>query len=97
MKRFITLFLVIAGMICIMGCSEKNESADKMYIELAQLTAEEEQIAALLGLDTKQRIFDFVLDDTVQTIQVNSYRLVDGEWKPVAAVRLFQIQKDELH
>ena len=80
MKRFITLFLVTIGMICIMGCSEKNESADKMYIEPAQLTAEEEQIAALLGLNTKQRIFDFVLDDTVQTIQVNSYRLVDGEW-----------------
>lgn len=80
MKRFITLFLVTIGMICIMGCSQKNENADKMYIEPAQLTAEEEQIAALLGLNTKQRIFDFVLDDTVQTIQVNSYRLVDGEW-----------------
>ena len=44
MKRFITLFLVTIGMICIMGCSQKNESADKMYIEPAQLTAEEEQL-----------------------------------------------------
>ena len=41
----------------------------------------EEQIAALLGLNTKQCIFDFVLDDTVQSIQVNTYRLIDGEWK----------------
>ena len=81
MKRLISLFLVITGMICIMGCSDTPEKGNKMYIEPAQLTEEEEQIAALLGLNTKQRIFDFVLDDTVQTIQVNSYRLIDGEWK----------------
>ena len=36
---------------------------------------------ALLGLNTKQRIFDFVLDESVQSIQVNTYRLIDGEWK----------------
>ena len=68
-------------MICIMGCSDTPEKVNKMYIEPAQLTEEEEQIAALLGLNTKQRIFDFVLDETVQSIQVNTYRLIDGEWK----------------
>ena len=64
-----------------MGCSDTPETVDKMYIEPAQLTEEEENIAGLLGLNTKHRIYDFVLDDTVQTIQVNTYRLVDGEWK----------------
>lgn len=63
------------------GCSDTPDTTDKMYIEPAQLTEEEEQIAALLGLNTKQRIFDFVLDETVQSIQVNTYRLIDGEWK----------------
>jgi len=81
MKRLITLFLLITAMICIMGCSDTPEKMNKMYIEPAQLTEEEEQIAALLGLNTKQRIFDFVLDETVQSIQVNTYRLIDGEWK----------------
>ena len=81
MKKWIALFFVITGVICMVGCSDTLESANKMYIEPAQLTEEEEKIAALLGLNTKQRIFDFVLDDTVQTIQVNSYRLIDGEWK----------------
>lgn len=81
MKRLIALLLVITGMICIMGCSDTPEKVNKMYIEPAQLTEEEEQIAALLGLNTKQRIFDFVLDETVQSIQVNTYRLIDGEWK----------------
>ena len=63
------------------GCSDTPKSAEKMYIEPAQLTEEEEKIAALLGLNTKQRIFDFVLDESVQSIQVNTYRLIDGEWK----------------
>ena len=81
MKRLITLFLLITAMICMAGCSDTPETANKMYIEPAQLTEQEEQIAALLGLNTKQRIFDFVLDETVQSIQVNTYRLIDGEWK----------------
>lgn len=81
MKRLIALFFVITAMICIVGCSDTPEKVNKMYIEPAQLTEEEERIAALLGLNTKQRIFDFVLDETVQSIQVNTYRLIDGEWK----------------
>ena len=81
MKKWIALFLMITGAICMIGCSDTTETANKMYIEPAQLTEEEEQIAALLGLNTKQRIFDFVLDETVQSIQVNTYRLIDGEWK----------------
>ena len=81
MKRLIALFMVIAGVICMGACSDIPETANEMYIEPAQLTEEEEQIAALLGLNTKQRIFDFVLDKTVQSIQVNTYRLIDGEWK----------------
>lgn len=81
MKKWIALFLMITEVICMIGCSDTSETTDKMYIEPAQLTEEEEQIAALLGLNTKQRIFDFVLDETVQSIQVNTYRLIDGEWK----------------
>jgi len=63
------------------GCSDTPKTAEKMYIEPAQLTEEEEKIAALLGLNTEQRIFDFELDESVQSIQVNTYRLIDGEWK----------------
>lgn len=70
MKKWIALILMITGVICMIGCSDTPETTDKMYIEPAQLTEEEEQIAALLGLNTKQRIFDFVLDETVQSMQV---------------------------
>ena len=81
MKKLIVAVLVVIGMMSMVGCSDAPKSAEKMYIEPAQLTEEEEKIAALLGLNTKQRIFDFVLDESVQSIQVNTYRLINGEWK----------------
>ena len=81
MKKLIVAVLVVIGMMSMVGCSDVPKSAEKMYIEPAQLTEEEEKIAALLRLNTKQRIFDFVLDESVQSIQVNTYRLIDGEWK----------------
>ena len=81
MKKLIVLVLAIVGMISMIGCSDTEKTAVKMYIEPAQLTEEEEKIAALLGLNTQQKIYDFVLDETVQSIQVNTYRLIDGEWK----------------
>ena len=81
MKKLIVIVLAIVGMISMVGCSDTEKTVDKMYIEPAQLTEEEEKIAALLGLNTQQQIYDFVLDETVQSIQVNTYRLIDGEWK----------------
>lgn len=81
MKRVIAIILVMIGIVSMAGCSDTSKRVKKMYIEPAQLTEEEEKIAALLGLNTKQRIFDFVLDESVQSIQVNTYRLIDGEWK----------------
>ena len=81
MRRVIDIILAMIVMMSMVGCSDTPKSAEKMYIEPAQLTEEEEKIAALLRLNTKQRIFDFVLDESVQSIQVNTYRLIDGEWK----------------
>ena len=81
MRRMIAIILAMIGMMSMAGCSGTPMSAEKMYIQPAQLTEEEEKIAELLGLNTKQRIFDFVLDESVQCIQVNTYRLIDGEWK----------------
>ena len=80
MKELI-IIVSIVGMLSMVGCSNTEKTVEKMYIESAQLTEEEEKIAALLGLNTQQQIYDFVLDETVQSIQVNTYRLIDGEWK----------------
>lgn len=81
MKKLTVMVMAIVGMLSMVGCSDLEKTVGKMYIEPAQLTEEEEKIAVLLGLDTQQKIYDFVLDETVQSIQVNTYRLMDGEWK----------------
>ena len=80
MKKLVAAVLIIVGMISMVGCSNTSKGTEKMYIEPAQLTKEEQKIAELLGVNTKQRIFDFVLDESVQSIQVNTYRLMDGAW-----------------
>ena len=77
MKKWIVTVLMMVGMISMVGCSDTPKTDEKMYIEPAQLTEEEEKIARLLGLNTEQRIFDFELDETVKS----TYRLIDGEWK----------------
>ena len=66
MKKLIVLMLAMVGLLSMVGCSDIEKTAEKMYIEPAQLTEEEEKIAALLGLDTQQKIYDFVLDEVVQ-------------------------------
>ena len=63
MKKLMVAVLVTIGMISMVGCSDTPKNAEKMYIEPAQLTEEEEKIATLLGLNTQQKIYDFVLDE----------------------------------
>lgn len=75
MKRIVLLFLAVLLTLC--GCTSQEPI---MEVSPAELTAEEESIANLLGADTNQKLFDFTVDNTAQTIQVNAYRLVDGEW-----------------
>lgn len=62
------------------GCAPASSAPKNMYIRPAELTQEENDLAELLGAD--QRLFDFELDDSVQSMQIACYRLEDGEWKP---------------
>lgn len=82
MKRIAALCCAAALLLSLCACAggQKNESP-ALYIEKAQLTAQEEAIAELLGekADAHQ-IYDFVVDDTVQRLQTNIYRLEDGNW-----------------
>ena len=75
--RFVWIILLV---LMLSGCA-KNEG---MYVEPAQLTQEEQEIAELLGLNTEHRIFDFTVDDTVQTVQVNVYELENGGWSRIS-------------
>lgn len=79
MNKRIRIGLVAMMMISLMGCSQFGGDA-KLSIEEAQLTSKEENIVALLGSDKSQVIYDFDTDETVKSVQINTYELKDGAW-----------------
>lgn len=82
MKKAITGIFILILTVCIVGCSTTTKKP-RMYIEEAQLTEQEESIVELLGANTGQVIYDFKLDKNVKSMQVNTYRLIDGTWAPI--------------
>ncbi len=77
MKKTITLCLAAILLLSLWGCGGGEPA---MKLSPAELTGEEEALAKLLGVDSEQILFDFTVDGTMQSIQVNSYRLEDGQW-----------------
>ena len=75
MKRQFVLLALLA--LVLSGCSSAG-AAPVMYIQPAELSAEEEAVAKLLGADTDQHLFDVVLDGTAKKVSVNTYELVAG-------------------
>lgn len=73
------LFLLALCLALLLCACAKTEPA--MYIEPAQLTQEEQNIADLLGVNLDAHIFDFQVDDTVQRMSINVYELIDGQWQ----------------
>lgn len=82
MKRFTAILLMLFAVLGLSGCGGKRE--DTMYLEPAQLTEEEEKIVDLLDRDVKQCIFDFSVDDMVQSVQFHVYQLTEGAWSPAS-------------
>ena len=56
MKKLFVILVLSVLLVLMTGC----ERQEKIYIEPAQLSAQEEAIAGLLGADTDQRLYDFV-------------------------------------
>lgn len=80
-KRLCRLFCCLLLTLFLSACG-KNVSKE-MYLEEAQLTEEENKIVELIGMDQKQLIYDFQADDTIKSIQINTYELEDGQWSLV--------------
>ena len=86
MKRITALVLIAVMLAAHAGCSRENgKTSPKMYVEPAQLNKDEENMAELLGEGLEDNlIFDFELDETVQSMQVAVYELIDGQWDPIS-------------
>ena len=86
MKKSIYFMCIILVLGCFTACTSK-ETEERMHINKAELSEEEKDIADLIGVDLKNTIFDFTVDETIKTVQINSYRLKDGEWDMIAGGR----------
>lgn len=76
--------LLLAAALC--ACAAAPQ---KMTIAPAELTEDEKKIATLLTPNTSYSIFDFTMDDTVKSIQINRYRLENSQWAPAGGCGSF--------
>lgn len=81
MKKLTALLTLLLCAALLTGCAAQ-EAKPKMYITPAELNEDEQAIAKLLGANANQNIFDYVVDETLQSVSVKTYELVNGQWEP---------------
>lgn len=80
LKRALVFLLCCVLILTLTACTKGSG----MYVEPAKLTVAEEEIVKLLGVNQESRLFDYCVDKTVKSMQVNAYELTDGAWSFVA-------------
>lgn len=84
MKKILSIALTFSFMLLMSACSSNTIESDKMTINRAELTEEEQNILDLVNVDKNPYLWDFTLDDTVKSMTTITYELVDGDWNEVA-------------
>lgn len=80
MKRLTSLFALTLALLVFTACKNQGAEPSQMYIEKAQLSDKESKLVTLLNIDRTNNIYDFVVDDTVKSLEITVYRLADGKW-----------------
>lgn len=84
MKKVLLTVLVFSFVLLISACSSNTIETKAMTINRAELTKEEQNILNLVNADVKPYLWDFTLDDTVKSMMIITYELVEGSWNKVA-------------
>ena len=85
MKKRFLLGVAACLFASLAGCREEPDNLTaSMCLEPAQLTQEEQNIADLLGASAEHPIFDFTVDESVQSLQINTYVLSNGKWELIS-------------
>ncbi len=84
MKKLASIFAVIAILCSMTACASSQTSEKEMYIQKAELSEEEQSILAFVGSEKPPYILDFLVDDTVQSLQINTYELQGNQWKMIS-------------
>lgn len=83
MKKIASILTIITIFILI-ACSSTDIANNEMYIQKANLTEEEQSILEFVGSEKTPYILDYVVDYTVQSMQINTYLLQGEEWILIA-------------
>lgn len=83
MKKVMLRICIGIVIIYTVGCSTISKKP-KTYIEKVQLSEEEADIVTLLDINKEQLIYDFRLDEKVKTLQISTYKLIDGTWRMIS-------------
>ena len=88
-RKISALILSLAIIVGITACDKKESTSNTgLYIEPAVLTQQEENILNLVNSANRPNLIaDFNLDDSVKSVEITVYRLVDGQWKPESKSR----------
>lgn len=83
MKKF-AMAVLLAVLLCTLGgCKKEAEppiASAKMILRPAELSQKETKIMQLLEDNNDAVIFDFVLDERVQSVEMTHHVREDGEW-----------------
>ncbi|MEG1994262.1 MAG: hypothetical protein RR048_05065 [Oscillospiraceae bacterium] len=82
MKRILSILTALFAIAALTSCSN-IQTNNEMYIKKANLSSEEQAILDIIGSDAPY-ILDFEVDDTVQSLQINTYELQDNQWKLIS-------------
>ncbi|WP_326513884.1 hypothetical protein [Clostridium intestinale] len=81
MKRVLSVFMLAVSLLIFTSCKAKNPvEVKEKYIQKSELTKSEDDIVKLVGDYENQMMYDFNLDDKVQSIQISIYELKDNKW-----------------
>lgn len=79
MKKMMAMAVAMSFLL-LTACSNIDIQSDPMNINAAELTEEEQDILDLVNADENIYLWDFILDDTVQSMTIITYEFIDGNW-----------------
>ena len=99
MKKF-AMVVLLAVLLCTLGgCKKEAESpivSAKMIFRPAELSQKETKIMRLLEDNNDAAIFDFVLNEQVQSVEITHHVREDGEWMEITDAVALDLPKGRI-
>ena len=82
MKKLLSVLLAAAFLLLFTACATEPAGPSQMQLAPGNLTDEEKNLLTLVGSSQTASLFDFQLDDSIQSVNVERYELDgNGAWR----------------